>query len=76
MDYDPDDATDRAYYDAAGRKHFTMEIIEAFGLNFALGCVVKYVLRAGRKTQDGTLDLEKAHWYLGREIERRKAASK
>ena len=28
--------------------------------------------RAGRKTKDGLQDLQKAAWYLNREIERRK----
>lgn len=39
-------------------------------LNFNLGNVVKYVARAGRKTDDPVEDLRKAQWYLGREIER------
>lgn len=48
----------------------TIDVIEAFGLGFHLGNVVKYVLRAGRK--DAAIqDLQKAKWYLEREIERR-----
>lgn len=35
-----------------------------------LGNVVKYVLRAGHKTEDPTTDLRKAAWYINREIER------
>ena len=44
-------------------------------LNFNLGNVVKYVLRADHKGEP-IQDLEKARWYLAREITRRKAASK
>ena len=44
-------------------------MIEAQGLGFNLGNAVKYVARAGRKG-DRLEDLEKARWYLDREIER------
>lgn len=48
-----------------------IEIIEEFNLNFSLGNVIKYVLRAGAKPGEGVLeDLRKGHWYLSREIER------
>ena len=48
-----------------------IDVIEDWKLNFSLGCVVKYICRAEFK--DSTLqDLEKAAWYLNREIERRK----
>jgi hypothetical protein len=50
----------------------TIDFIEAKGLNFHLGNTVKYVSRAGFK-QDALLqDLEKALWYLTREINRLK----
>lgn len=40
-------------------------------LSFCAGNVVKYVCRAGRKDPDKYVeDLEKARWYLNREIER------
>jgi len=43
-------------------------------LNFNLGNVVKYAARAGRKDASRTLeDLEKAKWYLEREIGRLRA---
>jgi hypothetical protein len=35
-----------------------------------LGNVVKYVLRAGHKTEDPLTDLRKAAWYIEREIKR------
>lgn len=42
-----------------------MQVIAAFKLNFALGNVVKYAIRAGRKPGEGALeDLNKALWYL------------
>ncbi len=44
-----------------------IDVIEAFGIGFHLGNVVKYVLRAGRK--NNTIeDLKKARWYLDRAI--------
>jgi hypothetical protein len=49
---------------------YVMRIIEDFELGFCLGNVIKYILRAGRKTQDKITDLKKAEWYLRREIER------
>ena len=39
--------------------------------NFCLGNAVKYIWRAGLKG-DALEDLEKAKWYLEREIDRRK----
>lgn len=51
----------------------TISFIEAKGLNYHLGNVVKYVTRAGYKEgSDYTDDLEKAAWYLYREIDRAK----
>ena len=46
-----------------------IQAIEAWQLGFHLGCVVKYVCRAGRKG-DKVEDLRKARWYLDREIAR------
>ena len=52
------------------------DVIRAFKLNFALGNVVKYVLRAGRKPDESDLDdLDKALWYLRDEYKQRKGAS-
>ena len=42
-------------------------------MNFCLGNVVKYVMRADFKSND-IEDLEKAAWYLRREIDRRKGS--
>lgn len=46
-----------------------IEIIESHKLNFNLGNVIKYVIRAKHKG-DELGDLEKAKWYLDRETER------
>jgi hypothetical protein len=52
----------------------TIDFIEAKDLNYRLGNVVKYVSRAGKKDSDPVQDLEKAAWYLQREIAARKNA--
>lgn len=44
-----------------------IEVIEDFNLNFHLGNAVKYILRAGKKG-DKQEDLQKAIWYLEREL--------
>jgi hypothetical protein len=48
-----------------------IDVIEAWDLGFSLGNAVKYISRAGRKDPVKTIeDLEKASWYITREIER------
>jgi hypothetical protein len=47
----------------------TIDFIEAKDLNYHLGQVIKYVSRAGKKG-DALQDLQKARWYLDREIAR------
>jgi hypothetical protein len=44
-----------------------IDIIDSFELNFALGNAIKYILRADKKG-NRRQDLEKARWYLNREI--------
>ena len=46
-----------------------IDFIEAKGLSYHLGQVIKYVSRAGKKG-DALQDLQKARWYLNREIAR------
>ena len=48
-----------------------IDVIESWGLNFSLGNVIKYTLRAPYKGKE-IEDLEKAMWYLAREIEKLK----
>lgn len=38
-------------------------------LSFNLGNIIKYVLRAGKKTDNPADDLQKARWYLDRQIQ-------
>lgn len=46
-----------------------INVIEAWNLDFHLGNAVKYIARAGRKDPEKTIeDLQKAIWYLKREI--------
>ena len=53
----------------------TLKFIEAKDLNYRLGNVVKYISRTGKKVDsDPIQDLEKARFYLDREIEARRNA--
>jgi hypothetical protein len=45
-----------------------INIIEDWDLNFSVGNVIKYMLRAPHKGEE-LQDLEKAKWYLERHIE-------
>jgi len=61
------------HYTAGGIE--TLDFIEAKDLNFRLGNAVKYIARAGKKEGvDPIQDLEKAAFYLKREIDARKGA--
>ncbi len=52
-------------------EHEAIEVIEDWQLNFNLGNTIKYISRAGKKTKTSYLeDLQKAAFYLNREIER------
>ena len=51
----------------------TIKYIESWGLNFSRGNAIKYITRAGKKIKSKELeDLEKAKWYIDREIRRLK----
>lgn len=55
----------------------TIDFIEAKGLDFCRGNAVKYISRAGKKDPEKEVeDLEKAVWYLQREIEKLKKKEK
>ncbi len=47
-----------------------IDYIESHNMNFNLGNVIKYVTRAGLKSENAIEDLQKAKWYIEREIER------
>ena len=55
-----------AHYKVGGIE--TIDFIEAKKLSYNLGNVVKYITRADHKGSK-RLDLEKAQWYLNRELE-------
>jgi hypothetical protein len=57
------------HYGGANNPYEAIRIIDALELNFALGNVVKYVVRAHHKN-DLLTDLKKARWYLDHEIQR------
>jgi Protein of unknwon function (DUF3310) len=50
-----------------------IDVIEAREFGFNCGNALKYLWRAGLKTDDVTEDLKKARWYLDREISTREA---
>lgn len=57
------------YYGGADDPYEAIKVIEAWGLNFSLGCVLKYIRRREKKG-DVIEQLKKARWYLDREIAR------
>jgi len=65
-----------AHYGGADNPYEAIKVIDAWGLGFALGNVVKYISRAGKKHAGVVEDLEKAAWYLQHEIERLKCRQK
>lgn len=66
-----------AHYNAS--KYEVIDIIEGnnWGEGFNRGNAVKYILRAGKKNPDKEIeDLEKARWYIDREIQRLRVKDK
>lgn len=74
-----------AHYGGANNTYEAIKVIEAWDLGFCLGNAIKYICRAGKKPRmtgavavapsDTIEDLEKAKWYLNREIERLKSST-
>ena len=58
------------HYGGEDNPYEAIKVIEAWGLGFCLGNVVKYISRADKKGLS-LEDLKKAAWYLNREIEQR-----
>lgn len=57
------------HYGGSENTYEAIKVIEAWGLGFCLGNTVKYISRAGKKQKNDIVqDLEKAKWYLEREI--------
>ncbi len=72
----PEEAVDHPdHYGGADNPYEAIKVIEAWGLGFNLGNTVKYIARHGAKGS-ALQDLEKAAWYLQREIELRREALK
>jgi hypothetical protein len=66
---EPDNVNAPPHYTSGGIE--TIDYIEAKGLGYHLGNVVKYISRAGKKGTDlGRQDLLKAQWYLTRAIDK------
>ena len=55
------------HYGGKDNPYEAIKVIEAWDLSFCLGNTVKYISRAGKK-DDTIQELEKALWYLKREI--------
>lgn len=62
-----------SHYGGEDNPYETIKVIEAWGLdgNFNLGNSIKYISRAEHKGKN-VEDLEKARWYLDREIKKLK----
>jgi hypothetical protein len=58
------------HYGGKDNVYEAIKVIDAWGLDFVLGNAVKYISRAGKKTDDPLEDLEKAKWYICHAIER------
>lgn len=56
------------HYNQHPSKVECIDIVESF--NFNIGNAIKYLWRAGLKTESPVEDLEKAKWYVARELER------
>lgn len=69
----PNDNVDRPAHYTHGPFE-VIDIVEGFRLGFRLGNVIKYILRCEHKGTPIT-DLEKARWYLDREIAARKSGT-
>jgi len=63
-----------AHYGGQDNTYEAIKVIEAWGLNFSLGNVIKYISRAGKKENTTALqDLLKAKKYLEFEIAKHEA---
>lgn len=64
------------HYGGQDNPYEAIKVIEAWRLGFNLGNVVKYISRAGKKEGCDIIDeLEKAKWYICRELELLKKAN-
>ena len=69
------DMVNRPAHYCEGRKYEPLNVISDWDLNYRLGSALKYISRAGRKDPSKTVeDLEKAIFYLNREVEALKSS--
>lgn len=67
------DAVNHPSHYCEGRKYEPLDVIIDWDLNMCKGTALKYISRAGRKDKNKEIeDLEKAIFYLNREIKRLK----
>lgn len=70
-DYKMNKSIHPKYYGGETNPFEVIKIIEHYSLNFSLGNVLKYVIRAGHKNPDTKKeDLIKAKYYIEREIDK------
>ena len=62
-----------SHYGGENNPYEAIKVIEAWQLGFCLGNTIKYISRAGKKG-DALQDLQKAKFYLDREIDKLKKA--
>jgi len=67
-DYAKSQVNHPSHYGGENNPYEAIKVIEAWELGFNLGNTVKYISRAGKKNNNKLTDLEKAKWYLEREI--------
>jgi len=59
------------HYGGKENMYEAIKVIDAWGLGFHLGNVIKYISRAGKKDPKTLIqDLKKATWYLEKYIEK------
>ena len=69
--YMPEQIENPSHYGGKNNPHEAIKFINAHELNFNLGNVVKYIVRAGKKDPNAFVqDLKKACFYLNHEIEK------
>lgn len=68
---DNDQVIHPQHYGGKDNPYEAIKVIEAWKVGFNLGNTLKYISRAGKK-DDTIQDLEKALFYLDREIQNRK----
>lgn len=60
-----------------GNGFSAIDLIEKYNLNFSIGSAAKYIIRAGKKPSEDTVDdLKKAVWYIKREINNKTSLNK